>query len=76
MDTSSHTMQTLFMQLGLPNSNESIDAFFYNHHLPKGIPLEQAAFWSAGQAQFIQEALTQDADWSEIVDQMDAQLRH
>lgn len=76
MDTSTHTMMTLFMQLGLPNSSKSIDAFFYNHHLPKEIPLAQAAFWSAGQAQFIREALEQDSDWAEVVDQLDAQLRH
>ena len=76
MDTSTHTMQTLFMQLGLPNSSKSIDAFFFNHRLPRDIPLEQAAFWTAGQAQFIHEALEQDAEWAEVVDQLDAQLRH
>jgi len=76
MDTSSHTMQTLFAQLGLPNSDIAMDNFMQNNHLPAEIPLERAAFWSAGQAQFIREAITQDADWAEVVDHLDAQLRH
>jgi hypothetical protein len=76
MDTSRHGIEDLFMQLGLPSSEASIDAFISNHHLPTDTPLEQAAFWSAGQAQFIHEALEDDADWAEVVDQLDAQLRH
>jgi hypothetical protein len=76
MDTSSHTMQALFAQLGLPNSDIAMDNFMQNNHLPTEIPLERAAFWSAGQAQFIREAITQDADWAEVVDHLDAQLRH
>ena len=40
------------------------------------IPLENAAFWRAGQAQFIHEAIAEDADWAEVVDHLDAQLRH
>lgn len=76
MDTSSHTMQALFAQLGLPNSEVCIDNFIQNNHLPQEIPLENAAFWSAGQAQFIREAIAQDSDWAEVVDQLDAQLRH
>jgi hypothetical protein len=69
-------MQALFAQLGLPNSDIAMDNFMQNNHLPAEIPLERAAFWSAGQAQFIREAITQDADWAEVVDHLDAQLRH
>lgn len=76
MDTSKHDIEGLFLQLGLPNSPASIEAFVHNNHLPDNIPLERAAFWSAGQAQFIHEAIEQDSDWAEIVDQLDAQLRH
>ena len=76
MDTSRHSFKDLFMQLGIPSGESAIAAFFANHHLPPDIPLEQAAFWSAGQAQFIHEALADDADWSELVDQLDALLRH
>jgi len=76
MDTSKHDIEGLFLQLGLPNSPAAIEAFVQNNHLPDSIPLEQAAFWSAGQAQFIHEAIEQDSDWAEVVDQLDAQLRH
>jgi hypothetical protein len=75
MDTSSHTMAALFAQLGLPNSEIAMDNFMQNKHLPAEIPLESAAFWNAGQAQFIREAISQDADWAEVVDHLDAQLR-
>ena len=61
MDTSSHTMAALFAQLGLPNSEIAMDNFMQNNHLPMAILLENAAFWSAGQAQFIREAISQDA---------------
>ena len=76
MDTSAHTMQTLFQQLGLSSSDTAIEHFIHNNHLSGDMPLDHAAFWSAGQAQFIREALDQDSDWSEIVDQLDALLRH
>lgn len=76
MDTSTHNIEGLFMQLGLATSETAIQAFCTNNRLPKDIPLESAAFWSSGQAQFIHEALEQDSDWCEIVDQLDAQLRH
>jgi hypothetical protein len=76
MDMSDHSMQALFSQLGLSNSDTAIDNFMGNNHLPAEIPLENAAFWSAGQAQFIREAISQDADWAEVVDHLDAQLRH
>ena len=75
MDTSSHTMAALFAQLGLPNSEIAMDNFMQNNHLPMEVFLENAAFCSAGQAQFIREAISQDADWAEVVDHLDAQLR-
>jgi hypothetical protein len=75
MDTSDHSMQSLFAQLGLSNSDTAIDNFIQNNHLPDEIPIENAAFWSAGQAQFIREAIAQDADWAEVVDHLDTQLR-
>lgn len=76
MDTSVHNIKTLFQQLGLPNSDAAIEAFLKNNHLPRDIPLQQAAFWNNAQAQFIRDAIVDDADWAEVVDQLDAQLRH
>ena len=76
MDTSGHSIQDLFAQLGLPNGEAAIEAFVSNNHLPPDIPLANAAFWSGSQAQFIREAIAEDADWAEAVDYLDAQLRH
>jgi len=75
MDTSEHSMQALFAQLGLSNSDTAIDNFIENNHLPNEIPIQNAAFWSAGQAQFIREAIEDDADWAEVVDHLNTQLR-
>jgi hypothetical protein len=75
MDTSRHSIQSLFAQLGLSNSGAAIDHFIQNNHLPHDIPLEKAAFWNSGQAQFIKEAISEDADWAGVVDHLDAQLR-
>lgn len=76
MDTRSHTLEALFAQLGIPNSEKSMEAFFSNYHLPSDIPLERAAFWSASQAEFIHDALELNSDWHEAVDQLDARLHH
>ncbi len=76
MDTSNHTIQALFKQLGLSSNDIAIDNFIHNNYLPPEIPLENAAIWSAGQAQFIHESIALDADWAEAVDHLDVLLRH
>jgi len=76
MDTSLHTIETLFRQLGLSSNEAAIANFVANNRLGRDIPLDHAACWSAAQAQFIRESLDQDSDWSEVVDQLDAMLRH
>lgn len=76
MDTSFHNMNSLFAQLGLPESDTAIATFVRDHHLEGGVRLDQATFWSSAQATFIREALQEDSDWSEMVDQLDARLRH
>jgi hypothetical protein len=59
MDLSKHNMTSLFAQLGLKNSDEEIERFIASN---RGIPVNQALadadFWSNGQAQFLQEAIT------------------
>ncbi|MBA6290175.1 DUF2789 domain-containing protein [Colwellia sp. MB3u-4] len=76
MDLSKHNMTSLFAQLGLKNSDEEIERFIASN---LGIPVNQALadadFWSNGQAQFLQEAIVLDSDWSEVVDSLDALLR-
>tara|TARA_R110000782_G_scaffold53221_12_gene113510 strand:- start:1177 stop:1410 length:234 start_codon:yes stop_codon:yes gene_type:complete len=76
MENTSHTMNDLFAQLGLPNSNSEIDHFIHTHNpVPGTVSLEKALFWNNGQAQFIHEALYADSDWTELVDQLDIRLR-
>lgn len=75
MDTSSHTIEELFQQLGLEDSSEAIDAFITNHPLTKGMTLTDAPYWSQAQAEFLKQALKQNEDWAEVVGTFDAQLR-
>lgn len=76
MDTSFHNMNSLFSQLGLPENDNAIEAFVREHHLESSVRIDQASFWSAMQSAFLKEAIQQDSDWTEIVDQLDARLRH
>ena len=75
MDASNHPLHELFAQLGLPNDATAIQSFVQNHRLPADVALEDAPFWNVGQAQFIRESLSEDADWAEVVDHLDAMLR-
>lgn len=75
MDTSTHNMANLFMQLGLENKPEAINSFISRHKLPGNIALADAPFWNPAQASFIRESLKEDADWAEIIDELSTQLR-
>ncbi|MGZ8161936.1 MAG: DUF2789 domain-containing protein [Methylobacter sp.] len=76
MDTSLHTIQTLFCQLGLADSDEQIQAFIETHRpLPPNITLCEANFWNQAQAEFLAEAVEEDSDWCELVDELDCLLR-
>lgn len=77
MDTSQHTFTTLFEQLGLPSDPASIERFIMDHSpLPPEIALAQAPFWSESQSHFLHEGIEDDSDWAEVIDELDAQLRH
>ncbi len=76
MDTSVHTMSALFEQLGLPSGDTEIAAFIKaNSPLPNSVAMTAAGFWSPAQRAFLSEAIVDDADWAEIVDQLDTALR-
>ncbi len=71
MDTSIHTMQTLFFQLGLASSEEQIRVFIETHRpLPRNIALSEADFWNKAQAAFLAEAIEEDSDWCTLVDEL------
>ncbi|MBE2295350.1 MAG: DUF2789 domain-containing protein [Phycisphaerales bacterium] len=76
MDIAAHNLSTLFEQLGLPADANSVDAFIHKHRpLDPKIPLHQATWWAPDQAEFLVQAIEEDSDWSEEVDELDALLR-
>mgnify|MGYP001333545454 CR=1 FL=1 len=65
----------LFAQLGLAFDDVAIAQFLATHAtLEKGFRLADAPCWTISQAAFLREALTDDADWSGIVDQLNRAL--
>jgi hypothetical protein len=76
MEMPTHTIVSLFDQLGLESTAEAMDAFINrNSPLPGNIMLHEADFWNTSQASCLKEMKDEDADWAEIVDQLDAMLR-
>ena len=77
MDTSLHNINNLFLQLGLPDDDDSIDSFIRaHHHMDKNTRIDQASFWTTAQANFLSEAYHDDSDWVEVVDHLNVQLHH
>ena len=77
MDTSEHfTLHALFDQLGLSSEPAQIAGFIKTHPLDKNVRIENAHFWTTAQSDFLKEAILQDAEWAELVDHLDLQLRH
>lgn len=68
MYTSTHTLSSLFAQLGLPDDAASIDRFIANHPLGPQDHVAKAPFWTAAQSRFLRDALVNDAEWAEAVD--------
>jgi hypothetical protein len=76
MERPVHTFSNLFAQLGQPNDDAAIACFIETHRpLAEDIQLHEASFWSESQACFLRESITQDADWAEIADALNAELR-
>ncbi len=76
METPIHSIVSLFDQLGLDSTDEAIEDFIKrNSPLPGNIELYKADFWNSSQASFLKQVIDEDADWAEIVDQLDAMLR-
>lgn len=71
MNAYSHKFSELFAQLGLLNDAHSIALFLGSHaKMAQGVRLPDAPFWTASQATFLRESLSQDSDWSGLVDQL------
>ncbi|QPF74705.1 DUF2789 domain-containing protein [Roseateles sp. DAIF2] len=75
MEAMFHRFSELFEQLGLPSSEAEIRQFIRSHGpLPPGTPVAEASFWTPAQAQLLRDELRQDADWAEVVDQLNLAL--
>ncbi|MDH2431195.1 DUF2789 domain-containing protein [Pokkaliibacter sp. MBI-7] len=76
MDTTPHTLNTLFQQLGLPDDSAKIDHFISHHSpLPDELLLHQAQCWTLAQSRFLRDALAEDSDWAEVVDELNVMMR-
>lgn len=76
MDKSNHLFSELFAQLGLPADEPAIQQFLVAHTpLAADIALADAPFWTESQAAFLREEILEDADWAELVDQLNLALR-
>ncbi|MEM5527307.1 DUF2789 domain-containing protein [Gammaproteobacteria bacterium AS21] len=76
MESPIHTIVSLFNQLGLDDTAEGIDNFIeINSPLPSTVMLHEADIWNTSQAAFLKQAVEEDADWAEIVNQLDTMLR-
>jgi hypothetical protein len=68
-------MSSLFDQLGLPSDQAASEHFVETHSpLAQGVLLCDAAFWTPAQASFLREEITEDADWAEVIDELNAEL--
>ena len=77
METPIHSMTSLFDQLGLDSSERAIEEFIDRHRPLAGpVELHQAEFWNPSQAAFLCQEKLEDADWVEVIDELDALLRY
>ena len=76
MDQPIHPFSELFAQLGLPSDETAIRQFIATHSpLRPDIDVADAPFWTDAQAAFLKEEKLEDADWAELVDQLNLALR-
>ncbi|WP_311884808.1 MULTISPECIES: DUF2789 domain-containing protein [unclassified Pseudomonas] len=76
MESPTHNLPSLFKQLGLPDEPVDIEKFIATHSpLKPDLHLADAFFWTKSQADFLRDEILDDADWAEVVDQLDVLLR-
>lgn len=70
------TLNDLFKQLGLPDSDDEIQAFI-NAYQPRAetIKLHEAPNWTAAQSALLEEIINEDGNWSYLADHLDVLLR-
>lgn len=76
MESPIHSLPALFKQLGLSDDALDIDKFIEVHSpLKPDLHLADAFFWSKSQQQMLREEILEDADWAEVIDQLNVLLR-
>jgi len=76
MDQTFHRFSELFSQLGLPADEQGIRHFIDTHSpLAGDVELADAPFWTPAQAALLRDEIVEDADWAEVVDQLNIALR-
>jgi hypothetical protein len=75
MEMHVHQMESLFAQLGLAGDRSSIDTFIAQPQLPDKVEVADANFWTPAQSSFLKEEILEDADWAEVVDELNSLLR-
>jgi len=75
LETSTHSLSDLFDQLGLPSDLTTIETFIKSHSTEATSSLlSEALFWTDSQATFLREEILKDADWSQVIDQLNSSL--
>jgi len=74
MEQHTHTLNMLFAQLGLPDSQVEVERFLGEHRLKSEEKLHEATFWSSAQSRLIRELWHQDSDWAVVLDELNTRL--
>lgn len=75
IETTTHHLSHLFDQLGLPSDQASVDCFIQKYSpFATDTLLSDAFFWTPAQAAFLREEILNDADWAEVIDQLNQRL--
>lgn len=76
MEAQIHSINALFEQLGLDGTKRGIEKFVVaSAPIPSHVELWDAPIWTEAQATALKQMKAEDADWSEVVDQLDVMLR-
>lgn len=76
MRHTTHSLPCLFSKLGIDSSRGNIEKFIdENCGLPADIALAEAACWNESQAEFLKYIITNESEWSEVVQHLDMLLR-
>ncbi|MCL1623561.1 DUF2789 domain-containing protein [Moraxella sp. Tifton1] len=69
-----YTLNQLFKQLGLDNSDAAIDSFIRTNQLSQQTMLIDAPFWNEQQRSFLKEEYKLDSVWSLTIDELNTLL--